>query len=782
MLTFRAVLIGILLGLGVAATTYFNDAVIRQTFLIGNLLPISVFGGAVFLLLVVNPLLRLVGPRSPLRAGEIAVVVAIGLAVCGWPGSNFFRVFATTLALPSHYLKIKANWQAAEVMAYVPGGSATVAMGQVQSWPAFTQKLMAAESGPGARLRDLLSPTAHALVAKAANGEALTSSEKTSLLRAVNEVLRRRDFTAAPPAGDVVRHNRAALTAAFPEELLPPPAGNGVLLAGGQADPVAVDLLIKGSSQPLGMTDLPWRVWWPTLLLWGGVALLMAGAAFCLALIVHPQWSQRELLPYPVARFMQEMVRPTANGWWPEQARSRLFWFGFGAIILLHTINGLHEWFPAVGAIQRQIDLRPLLQLFPTMSRVPGSNQVLGPTIFFSVAAFTFFLNTEVSLSLALMGPVWLLFGAALLANGVPVQGGGFDPKLGSLLLFGAHLGLGLMILYIGRRHYANVLRSAWGGRRHPETPLYSTRAAQVLFLCLAGAVLLLWRNGLDWPLAVLLVLAVTMMFLVIGRINAETGAIMIQPNWLPVGILTAVFGFEAVGPTAFIVLGLASVILTCDPRETWLPYLLNGLQMAGAETRQLPRQLFGWLGLMLVAGFIVALGVTFWNQYNRGINTSDAWATVNMPHATFNHVATAIAESAAYDELPKATAIHGWERFGQMNPKPGVVLWIGVGLTLVLACSLMRLWYAWWPLHPVIFLLWGTGGALVFSGSFFLGWLAKMLVTKLGGAQAYEQTKPLMVGIIAGELLAGLGWMLVGALYYFVTGLTPKSYVILPT
>ena len=119
-MTLRAVLIGLFLALVVSGATYFNDWVIGQTLLIGNHLPISVFGFAVLVLLGVNPLLARLSARLPLRAAELCVVVALGLAACGWPGSGFFRGFTTITAYPAHWLKTKANWQSAHVVRYSP--------------------------------------------------------------------------------------------------------------------------------------------------------------------------------------------------------------------------------------------------------------------------------------------------------------------------------------------------------------------------------------------------------------------------------------------------------------------------------------------------------------------------------------------------------------------------------------------------------------------------------------------------------------------------------------
>ena len=140
-MTIRAVVLGILLALLIACSTYFNDWVIGQTLLIGNQLPISVFGVAILLLLCTNPLLNSLSYKYPLRASEIGVIVALGLAVCGWPGSNFFRGFATITAYPAHWLKTKANWQSAHVMSYVPGASAEFGQGHVKDWKRLALEL-----------------------------------------------------------------------------------------------------------------------------------------------------------------------------------------------------------------------------------------------------------------------------------------------------------------------------------------------------------------------------------------------------------------------------------------------------------------------------------------------------------------------------------------------------------------------------------------------------------------------------------------------------------------
>jgi hypothetical protein len=50
---------------------------------------------------------------------------------------------------------------------------------------------------------------------------------------------------------------------------------------------------------------------------------------------------------------------------------------------------------------------------------------------------------------------------------------------------------------------------------------------------------------------------------------------------------------------------------------------------------------------------------------------------------------------------------------------------------------------------------------------SILLGWLIRSSVIQLAGSRGYRALRPLMTGIIAGELLSGIGWIGVGAAYF---------------
>jgi hypothetical protein len=780
----------------VSVATYFNDWVIGQTLFIGNYLPISVFGTVVVLALGVNPLLHRITARLPFTAGEVAVTTAIALSACGWPSSTLYRYLTPATALPAHWLKTAPAWQATQVMSYVPGASAELGEGHLQDLEAVVRKVQAAAAhdvpSPARQLWQGLSGEGRRNVAKAASEGRIDLNLRASLTRNLNEALAKPGlFEAVPAAGKslpvhaVVLENRLRLVDAFPGAVLPPPAGQGLLVDGGRADPLVVDTLMRGrsSANRLSLGELPWRVWWPTLRLWGGAAFLLGLCGLCLALIVHPQWSKRELLPYPIVRFLREASERTPGKLLPNVANNRSFWVAFMLIAAWHSINGLHAWFPEVPEIPRKFDLGGLYSLFPNAGRVNGQYGWFGPTLFPSVIAFSFFMATSVAFSLGAAHLMFFALGSALIVKGIPlnVTTSGASPS--SLLRFGAYVAATLIIGYTGRQFYRQVLLGAFGRRRDADTPASSIWALRALFVCGLGAMVCLRSAGSDWLFAFLFVALALMIALVITRISAETGSFFIAMEWSAAAVVTALLGFDAVGPTAFIVMALATQVLIPDMREAVMPFLAHGLKLTeGNQIAASPAKITRWMLLMLVSGFLAAGAVTLYLQYNHSvIQVGNEWATHQLPKVAFDALARLIADARAQGSLVAATTGGASLKWSAIAPSQGALLWTGIGLALVLGTSAARLRLPWWPLHPVAFLVWDTYAIIMFGPSFLLGWMFKASVVGLGGARAYHTLRPLMIGVIAAELTSGLFWVGVGIIYYFATGQRPATYAIFP-
>ncbi len=797
----RAILLGIALGLLVASTTYFNDFVIGQTFLIGNHLPASVFGMGLVLLLGVNPLLRLVSPNWPLRGSEIALILALGLAVCAWPGSGLLRYMGQYVVTPGHTLQIKSAWQATRVMSYLPGGSAQIAEGYITDWDALLAAMASGSdanaSPPWPAVYQRLDEPARQVVDNHIAGQLLKPTQREAVLVGLNRAVSDPTFSVAalatslapPPSPqlasqeEVEARNREILVAALPGVIKPPPHGEGLLLNDGIMTPDIQPLLSGGVGEAtrMGVVDVPWGVWWPTLRLWGGVSLFAGLAVLCLLVITHPQWFHREVLPYPTVQFVSELTRSRPGAAFPDVASNRLFWYGLGSVTFLHLLNGMHAWYPQWPYINMVLPFDPLRELFPNASQTPGSWGLFKPMIYPSVIGFGFFINTRVAFSVGISQVLWVMLGAWMISFAVPLTSNRFGiDSNGASMRFGAYAGMTLMILYFGRRHYFRTVLGAVGFRVDAQTPRSSIWAARLfaVFMALSVFTLVRW-GGLGPVLATMVVGMVVMIGLVLARINAETGLFYAQPDWLPGTVLAGILGLEGIGPEALIVLTMTGVVMAGDPRENIGPYLVNGLAMGQKVGGQRPGRVSPWIGMMIVLGLVAAVLATTTLQYNHGFSF-DGWGA-GQADQTFNAASMAIRKLSAADELSQSTGLRGLAPFQLAQPVSAAVIWIGVGLVLLLGCAVARIRLPWWPLHPVIFLVWGSYPMAMFSFSFLLAAAVKWAVIRLGGETSYHAVKPLMVGIIAGEVLMILFWSAVGTIYWFNTGESPPLYRILP-
>jgi len=130
---------------------------------------------------------------------------------------------------------------------------------------------------------------------------------------------------------------------------------------------------------------------------------------------------------------------------------------------------------------------------------------------------------------------------------------------------------------------------------------------------------------------------------------------------------------------------------------------------------------------------------------------------------------------------LEKSNAVRGFGRLAAAAPRWEMLSWLGVGVVLVLACSMGRMRFPRWPLHPILFLVWNSYPAKALGFSFLVGWIIKAGVTKYGGVKTYQNLKPMMIGLIAGDILGGLIPSVIGIIYFLATGEPPRSFQVMP-
>ena len=204
--------------------------------------------------------------------------------------------------------------------------------------------------------------------------------------------------------------------------------------------------------------------------------------------------------------------------------------------------------------------------------------------------------------------------------------------------------------------------------------------------------------------------------------------------------------------------------------------FLVNGLKICESQGVK-PSRVGPAAGATWAICLAISVAGMMWCIYNYGINHDIVWSYSRCPSMAFDAGEPDGGALRQGQELDASLALSTWQRFAEIRPDPKFLWSAGTGFGLVMLFSFLRLRYTWWPLHPVLFLLWATNSAAEVSHSFLLGWMIKMAVTKLGGSKAYEQGKKFMVGAIAGEILCSLLFTGIGSTYYFATGVRPALY-----
>ncbi|MCE5325803.1 MAG: hypothetical protein LLG01_05260 [Planctomycetaceae bacterium] len=674
-MTTRSVILGLVLAALICGLTFFNDMVLHGTFMVGNYMPISVFGALFVLVVVANPLLGLLSPARRFSGLELAVVVGLALVACSIPGRGLMHFFTTTLMLPHDRAASSADWKSTEVI-----------------------------------------------------------------------------------------------------KILPPQ-----MLADANAKDASAFLTGIGEGNPhFGPGDVPWRQWTRTLTFWLPLLGCLSLGMIALAVVVHRQWSHHERLRYPIVTFADSLM-PDQQGNVSSILRNKVFWVAALLVLAVHLVNYWALYSPNMFSIPMWIDWRPVTRLFPQFNQAGGWWLVIQP-ICLTAVGFAFFLSLDLSLSLGLAPYFYLTVVAIFMSRGTSIEKGAFFVVYpGAFAHAGAFFGLFLMLLFSGRRYYGSVFGRALLLPVSRETQPSAVWAARLFLIAIVGFVLQLWLAGVDWPLAILYSIEAVIIYTVISRIVAETGTFFIHPYHFPCMVLLGFLGISAIDVRSLAIMMMVSTLAFVGSREAVMPFMATALKLFESRGGQ-PHRLGRLAAVALLLGLAVAIPATLYIQYDKGArNVNEEWTRETVPFYALNAIAGFKKQIATTPELREQQGVTGLGRYLNAKADAPAVTAFGAALVLVLAFSALRMRFTWWPIHPVIFAVLGTMESKTLANSFLLGWLIKLIVTRLFGSRGYQGLKPIMIGLIAGDLMGGIIPMIHGAIYYLVTHTSPQSFRVLP-
>jgi hypothetical protein len=524
----------------------------------------------------------------------------------------------------------------------------------------------------------------------------------------------------------------------------------------------------------IGLADVPWSAWTRALGFWVPLMITLLIMILGLAVVFHRQWVLHEQLPYPISVFAHALL-PEPGRACGSVFRERLFWVGGLTVFAIHVNNYLCAFWPQVFIpVRLSLDFTPLAGLFPTLMRGTGY-PLLQPIIYFAVIGLAYFIPSDVSFSMAAIPFIFCTIQGVLAGYGVMLRTGDhLSMKLEAFLFTGGYLGILLMLLYTGRRHYGSVLRRALGLQAADTALPHEVLGARAFLLATVCFIVQLAWVGLDWQLAVLWTFLALLIFVVVSRTIAETGAFHIGSEIFPAAILMGFLGTVALGPRSIIIMFVLSSVLLGAPGWSPMPFLMQGLKLAEMSEVKANRAA-GWALAVLLLSLAVSLPMTLYWQYDRGA-PGDGWPRA-LSSFPFENLVRIKQQLGAQGTAELAESLDGFARFAHLTPNGPCVAAFAIALAIALGLGLARLRFAWWPLHPVVFVFLGGHQAKIMGGSFLMGWILKTLVNSYGGARLYQRLKPLMIGLIAGEMTAKLVPTLVGTVIYAVTGRSPVQY-----
>jgi hypothetical protein len=493
--------------------------------------------------------------------------------------------------------------------------------------------------------------------------------------------------------------------------------------------------------------SIPWRPWIVPLLSWGIFAAAMLATLVAMGRLVLEQWATNERLSFPLVQVQAALIEPPSRGKaFNAMFRSPLLWIALGGVFAIHMLSCLNAYFPRYFPnVPLRYDLTAIFSEEPFYYLRSDLKKAM---VSLTVVGVTYFIRSRAAFSL------WATF---IVMNCVDVYTGMRRGEVSSLARADEHLGACLAfilaIAWIGRHHWLAILKGALGrdavrGYRGTLLTLIIGIAVMLAWLCAVGVK--------PW-MAILIVVFALAAHLVVARVVAETGlpfyraGISVSQVYtnLPTSWLSARDVYFA---QVFTVLG---PLTTRDSVTTLAQHGLAVSEQAGLGA--VPRQRGGLgmvIGWALFVGCLVAAPATLYCHYTY---PTPASAEARPARNYFG------AEYVPQRDVRNPVNDFARGRFPSKPYDPAAHVAGGFAITALLEFLSLRL--ASWPFLPVGFV--ASHGAFIGNAwfSIFLGWLAQLIVVRLGGARLFEQARPFFIGMIFGECLAAGAWLVINAI-----------------
>ncbi len=503
---------------------------------------------------------------------------------------------------------------------------------------------------------------------------------------------------------------------------------------------------------------IPLGQWVQPALAWSLLVLGLFIGFLGLNVLMRKQWVEFERFTFPLTILPKSLFGETMG---PDGRlhrtvfRNRILWIGFAVGLVLALLKGIQFYYPQcpapvlnVGTFGSFVN-NELLKVF-----LKNVGVGVGTGIGFSLCllAIAMLIETDILFSLwafFILFQLWNLFGRLFTLTRYPGYPWEFQQGMG------AFIGYALVAVFVGRQHLWHVARMVLGlGKPGEDTSskeeVVSYRQA-VLLVVASLATLALW--GIWTEMGARASLLFFGYMLVCGfaasKIRAECGAPFgyLTPYY-GIQFMTALGGFAVFKSTGMLMATLASGFLCTTVFLLMAPVQVEMMEL-GRHFKVRPRDVgagltMGVLGGLFIGGFVLLC----WLYGFGGNNLKTTWPYEQNWYFDTFRVGEADADRAfAVGTLGKTPELQALNVSQNIDAKG---LTIGMGITGVVA--FLRMKFMWFPFHPIGYVLASSFFMRTAWFIFFLAWLIRLILFRLGGAQVIRRgLVPFCVGMFLG-------------------------------
>ena len=271
---------------------------------------------------------------------------------------------------------------------------------------------------------------------------------------------------------------------------------------------------------------IPWETWASPLFWWLTFAASITLISACTVVILRKQWTENERLDYPIISVGIDMaLRSNPRNWLPEYMKGKLFWGGFSVACGIVCWNIPSYFIPGL----------PEFPLLPRWFTLAAGFPTIDFHISFFALAFAFFARLEALFSVWFFFLIFLIqsavfnrFGFTIGTSGDPWSS--HNPAVG-WQSWGSLCFIVAWGIWVARHHLRDVFSKAiWGvtGEGRAEEMMSYRMALTGLVGGLVYAIGFLYCAGMNYTMAIALLLSTLIGYLGVSRILVETGLLYV--------------------------------------------------------------------------------------------------------------------------------------------------------------------------------------------------------------------------------------------------------------